>query len=52
MPLAAALEFSKELGMESDFDRVAVKELKLKARELARIKKEAAELLVKAEATA
>jgi hypothetical protein len=52
MPLAAALEFSRQLGIESEFERVAAKELKLKTRELARIKKEAVELLVKAEASA
>jgi hypothetical protein len=49
-PLAAALQFSSRLGIESDFERVATKELKLKARDLARIKKGAAELLAKAEA--
>ena len=49
MPFAAALQFSKQLGIESEFERVAGKELKLKARDLARIKKEAAELLAKAE---
>ena len=49
-PLAAALQFSSWLGIESDFERVATKELKLKARDLARIKKGAAELLAKAEA--
>jgi len=51
-PLAAALQFSHRLGIESDFERVASKELKLKTRDLARIKKEAAELLVKVEANA
>jgi Zn-dependent protease with chaperone function len=50
-PLAAALQFSNRLGIESDFERVASKDLKLKARDLARIKKEAAELLAKVEAT-
>ncbi len=49
-PLAAALQFSGRLGIEPDFERVAGKELKLKARDLARIKKGAAELLAKAEA--
>jgi len=49
-PLAAALQFSKHLRIESDFERVASKELKLKARDLARIKKEAVELLAKLEA--
>jgi len=48
-PLAAALQFSHQLGIESEFERVASKELKLKARDLARIKKEAAELLAKVE---
>jgi hypothetical protein len=49
-PLAAALQFSNRLGIEADFERVASKELKLKARDLARIKKEAPELLAKGEA--
>jgi len=49
-PLAAALQFSSRLGIESDFERIAGKELKLKVRDLARIKKEAAGLLAKVEA--
>jgi len=49
-PFAAALQFSNRLGIESDFERVASKELKVKARDLARIKKEAPELLAKVEA--
>jgi hypothetical protein len=49
-PLAAAFRLSNRLGIEPDFERVASKELKLKARDLARIKKEAVELLAKVEA--
>jgi hypothetical protein len=49
-PLAAALQFGSRLGIEEDFERIASKELKLKTRDLARIKKEAAQLLAKLEA--
>jgi len=49
-PLAAALQFGSRLGIEEDFERIASKELKLKTRDLARIKKEAARLLAKLEA--
>ena len=49
-PLAAALEFAKQLGMDEDFAKVAAKELKIKAREMKKLRQEAPELLVKAEA--
>jgi hypothetical protein len=49
-PLAAALELAKALGMDDDFAKVAAKEMKIKAREMKRLRQEAAEILKKAEA--
>jgi hypothetical protein len=49
MPLAAAFDLSRRLEMEERFEKLAAKELKIKARDLRRIKEEAAELLAKAE---
>ncbi|HWH68741.1 MAG TPA: hypothetical protein VNT26_05115, partial [Candidatus Sulfotelmatobacter sp.] len=48
-PLAAALEVSGQLGLSTEFEKLATKELKLKARDLKRIKEQAPELLAKAE---
>jgi hypothetical protein len=50
MPLAAALELSRQLEMDVQFEKLAVKELNLKVRDLRRIKEQAAEMLAKAEA--
>jgi hypothetical protein len=50
MPLAAALELSRQLEMDVQFEKLAVKELNLKARDLRQIKEQAAEMLAKAEA--
>ncbi len=50
VPLAAALDLSRELGMEAQFEKLAAKELKLKPRELRRIKEQAPDILAKAEA--
>ncbi len=50
MPLAAALELSRQLEMDTQFEKLAVKELNLKVREVRRIKEQAAEMLAKAEA--
>lgn len=50
MPLAAALELSRQLEMDAQFEKLAVKELNLKVREVRRIKEQAAEMLAKAEA--
>ncbi len=52
VPLAAALQWSKRLGIEAEFEKLAIKELKLKTRELNKIKNEAAEILAKAEVAA
>ncbi len=50
MPLAAALELSKSSGFDELFEKVAAKELKLKLRDLRKIRDEAAAMLAKAEA--
>jgi hypothetical protein len=51
VPLAAALEFSRRLDIEAPFEKLAARELKMKARDVRRVKDQAAELLAKAEAT-
>ncbi len=51
MPLAAALEVSRELGFEAQFEKLAAKELKMKVRDLRKLKDQAAEMLSKAEVT-
>ncbi len=50
MPLIAALELSKKIEVESVFEKLVTKELKLKAKDLKRFKEQAAERLSKAEA--
>lgn len=50
MPLAAALELSRRLDLDSQFEKLATKELKMKVRDIRRIKEQAAEMLAKAEA--
>jgi hypothetical protein len=49
MPLAAALDLSGELELSSEFEKLAAKELKMKARDVKRIKEQAALMLAKAE---
>jgi len=48
MPLAAALELSRELDMDVQFEKLAAKELKMKVRDVRKLKDRAAEMLVKA----
>lgn len=50
MPLAAALELSRKLELDAQFEKLAARELKLRVREVRRIKETAAEMLAKAEA--
>jgi hypothetical protein len=50
MPLAAALEFTRKLEIDAEFEKLAARELKLKLRDIRKMKDQAAELLVKAEA--
>ncbi len=51
VPLAAALELCECLELNGQFEKLAAKELKLKARELKRIKEQAKDLLAKTEAS-
>ncbi len=51
VPLAAAFELSRELELEAQFEKLAAKELKLKVRDLRRIREQGADMLAKAEAT-
>lgn len=51
MPLAAALEFSRQLGCDTEFEKLAAKELKLKVRDVRKLKEQAGEMLAKAELT-
>jgi hypothetical protein len=50
MPLAAALELSQTLELDAQFEKLAAKELKMKVRDVRRLKEQAAEMLAKAEA--
>lgn len=52
VPLAAALEFARKLEIDGAFEKLAAKELKLRARDINRIKENAAGMLAKAEVMA
>jgi Peptidase family M48 len=52
IPLAAALEMAKQLSIEDIFEKCVAKELKIKARDLKRLKEKAPEMLAKAEVEA
>ena len=49
MPLAAALELSQRLELAAQFEKLAARELKMKIRDVRRLKEQAAEMLGKAE---
>ena len=49
MPLAAALELSRQLELDAPFEKLAARELKMKIRDVRKLKEQAAELLAKAE---
>ena len=49
MPLVAALDLSRQLDLDGQFERLAAKELKLKVRDVRKLKEQAAEMLTKAE---
>lgn len=49
MPLAAALDLSRQLELDAQFEKLAAKELKLKVRDIRKLKEQAAEMLAKAE---
>jgi hypothetical protein len=50
-PMAAALDWSRRLGIESEFERLATKELRIKAREFRKMKEETTSILAKAGAS-
>lgn len=50
IPLAAAPQVCELLGLESQFEKVAAKELKMKTRDMKRLKEQSTEMLAKAEA--
>jgi hypothetical protein len=49
MPLAAALDLSRRLELDSQLEKLAARELKMRVRDVRRIKEQAAEMLAKAE---
>jgi predicted SprT family Zn-dependent metalloprotease len=49
MPLAATLELSRQLDLDAQFEKLVSRELKMKSRDVRRIKEQAAELLAKVE---
>jgi len=51
LPLAAALELSRQLDLDAQFEKLAARELKIKTRDMRQIKEQAAEMLAKAEAS-
>ncbi len=50
LPVAAGIEWSRKLKIEELFEKLLTKELKVKARDLKKLKNDAAEILEKAEA--
>ena len=52
MPLVAALDLSRQLEMDAQFEKFAARELKMKIRDVRKLKDEAVELLAKAEVSA
>jgi hypothetical protein len=51
MPLVAALELSRQLELDAQFEKLAAKELKMRVRDVRKLKEQASELLAKAEAS-
>jgi hypothetical protein len=49
LPLAAAWQWSGKLGFQAPFEKLLTQELKLKARDLKRLKQEAAQKLAQPE---
>jgi hypothetical protein len=49
MPLAAALGLSRKLEIDAEFEKLAARELKMKVRDVRKLKEQAVELLGKAE---
>jgi len=52
MPLMAALDLSRQLELDAQFEKFAAKELKMKIRDVRKLKDQAVELLAKAEVSA
>ena len=52
MPLAAALALAQQLDLEAPFEKLAAKELKMKVRDVRKLKDQSAELLARAEVAA
>jgi len=50
LPLAAALELSRQLKLDARFEKLAAKELSMKVGDVRKLKEQAAELLARAEA--
>jgi hypothetical protein len=50
MPLASVLKVCELLELENQFEKIAARELKMKTRDVKRLKEQAAEMLAKAEA--
>ena len=49
LPLAAALELSRQLALDEQFEKLAARELKMKIRDVRKLKDQAAGLLARAE---
>jgi predicted SprT family Zn-dependent metalloprotease len=49
LPLAAALELSRQLEFDAQFEKLAAKELKMRVRDIRKIKEQAGEMLAKEE---
>ena len=49
LPLAATLEMSRKLELDVQFEKLVARELKMKVRDVRRLKEQAAEMLAKAE---
>lgn len=49
-PLAAAIDLARQLEMEDEFAKIAAREMKIKAREMKKLRQDATEILAKAEA--
>jgi hypothetical protein len=52
MPLATALTLAQQLDLEATFEKLAAKELKMKVRDVRKLKEQAAEMLARAEVQA
>ena len=50
VPLAAALDFTRQIELDAQFEKLAARELKMKVRDVRKLKEQATEMLAKAEA--